>query len=131
MKEIMLQLGDYQFSISTAAYQNLRRVTEYRWQGQERIHQLDALQFTGKNKDSITLDGVVFPTYKSGIGQLNDMRTLADIGEPQQLVDGLGKVHGLWVIERINEDQSVFAQAGVALRQKFTLQIRKYSDGEV
>lgn len=130
MNDVMLQLGSYQFSISTAAYQELRRVTEYRWSPQERIGQRDALQFTGPGADSVTLNGVVFPGYRGGTGQLDAMRTEAGKGRPLLLVDGLGFVHGRWVIERVEEQQGVFARAGVPRRQGFGLQLRKYDDGQ-
>jgi phage protein U len=125
----MMQLGVYQFSVNTAAYQDLRRSSEYRWKNQERVGQLDALQYTGQGSDTITLSGVVFPGYKGGTGQLNAMRAQAGTGQPLLLVDGQGFIHGRWVIEKIDEQQAVFARAGVPRRQQFSLQLRKYDNG--
>lgn len=88
MADIMLMLGSYQFSIDTAAYQQLQRSTAYKWQGQDRVGQREALQYTGPGQDSVTLTGVVFPQYKGGTGQLNAMRALAATGQPQILVSG-------------------------------------------
>lgn len=129
MSDIMMQLGDYQFSVNTAAYQSLSRATEYSWKGQERIGQYEALQYTGPGKDGVTLSGVVFPSYKGGTAQLDDMRAEAAKGLPLILVDGRGFIHGRWVIEKIDEQQGVFAQAGAPRKQEFTLQVRKYDDG--
>lgn len=129
MADIMMQLGAYQFGVDTAAYQELTRTTEYRWQGQDRIDQHAALQYTGPGSDSITLSGVVFPEYKGGTGQPDALRTLAAEGQPLLLVDGLGYLHGRWVLERIEEQQAVFAQRGLPRRQQFSLQLRKYDDG--
>ena len=129
MSDVMMQLGSYQFSVNTAAYQDLNRSTEYRWKNQERVGQHDALQYTGTGVDSITLNGVVFPAYKGGTAQVDDMRAQAGNGQPLLLVDGRGFIHGRWVIERIDEQQTVFARAGVPRRQQFSLQIRKYDDG--
>lgn len=128
MINIMMQLGSYQFGINTAAYQELRRVSEYRWSPQERFGQNDALQFTGKNTETITLTGVIFPQFKGGRGQMNSMRSVADRGQPLLMVDGLGGIHGRWVIERVEESQAVFAKAGAPKRQQFTMTLRKYSD---
>lgn len=129
MADIMLRLGRYSFGLNTAAYQQLARSTEYRWKAQERIQNDDALQFTGRGTDSITLQGLVFPAWRGGAGQANAMRAEAAKGMPLLLVDGRGIVHGRWVIERIEEQQAVFAGAGVPLRQSFTMQIRKFDDG--
>ena len=127
--DVMMQLGGYQFSVNTAAYQELRRNTDFKWSAQDLIGRLDALQFTGPGQDTITVQGAVFPHFKGGTGQLDAMRAEASKGKPLLLVDGRGRVHGLWIIERIEETQAVFAQAGVPLRQGFNMQLRKYGDG--
>lgn len=149
MSDVMMQLGAYQFSISTAAYQTLRRSVAYRWSAQDRIGRSAALQFTGLGEDTLTLDGVIFPTHKhvshrasgagfstegfarshaSGASQLDAMREQAATGKPQLLLDGQGQILGQWVIERIEEQQDTFARAGVARRQTFSLKLRKYDD---
>lgn len=125
----MLRIGSFSFNVNTAAYQSLKRSTEYKWSAQERFGQLDALQFTGPGQDSITLDGVILPAYRGGTGQIENLRRLAALGMPQLLMSGLGDIMGLWVIEAVEEGQGVFAALGIPRRQEFTLRIRKYSDG--
>lgn len=125
----MMRLGSFSFSINTAAYQDLKRATEYKWAAQERFGQLDALQFTGPGEDSITLEGVILPAYRGGTGQVESLRALAATGQPQMLISGLGAMHGRWVIESVGEGQGVFAAAGIPRRQEFTLKLRKFDDG--
>lgn len=129
MSDVMMRLGSYSFGINTAAYQQLTRTTEYRWPGQERMGQRNALQYTGSGAETISLAGVVYPQYRSGLGQLDAMRTEAGEGKPLMLVDGRGRIHGRWVIERIEETQDAFFIAGAPKRQRFTMQLRKYDDG--
>lgn len=124
---VMMALGPYKFSITTAAFQELSRSSEYRWAGQERFGQHAALQFTGPGGDTITLSGVIFPEHLGGAGQVDAMRALAAQGQPQVLIDGMGNIMGEWVIESIQEQGSVFAAAGIPRRQAFTLAIRRYS----
>jgi len=126
---IMMRLGSFSFGINTAAYNELRRSTEYKWPAQERFGQYDALQFTGPGQDSITLSGVILTAYRGGTGQLDRLRSLAAQGRPQLLVSGLGSIMGRWVIERIDEGQTVFAAAGMPRRQEFTVQLRRYGGG--
>lgn len=123
----MMRLGPFGFGISTAAYQQLRRTTDYSWPGIERYGQFDALQYTGPGMDTITLSGVIIPEYRGGTWQLDNLRNLAATGEPQLLVSGLGMVLGYWVIDRVEEGQSVFAVAGVPRRQEFTVSLRRFS----
>lgn len=129
MADVMLQLGDYAFSIDSAAYQQLARTSSYTWAAQQRVGTHDALQFTGYGADSITLTGRIYPGWRGGTGQLDAMRARAAEGQPLRLVDGQGFVHGRWVIESLDEQADVFAPGGTPRRQQFTLQMRYYDDG--
>ena len=121
-------LGTFTFGINTAAYDALRRSTEYRWPGQPLFGKDDALQHTGMGPDVITLSGVIMTTYRGGTGQLEILRGIAAKGQPQILVTGLGQVLGKWVVERVEETQSLFASAGMPRMQQFTVQLRKYGN---
>lgn len=131
MPETMLKLGDYPFSVDTAAYQQLQRSTQYRWAGQQRMGRHDALQFTGYDADSITLTGRIYPAYRSGPNQIRDMRNAASKGRPMMLVDGNGFVHGRWVVLGVDEQSDTFAPGGTPRRQSFTLTMRYRDDGEL
>jgi phage protein U len=56
------------------------------------------------------------------------MRTEAGKGEPLELVDGLGNVHGLWVITEVEETRKVLSAEGVPRRIDFRLQIKRYGE---
>lgn len=122
----MMRLGPFAFGIRTAAYQDLKRSTEWKWPNLERFGQLDALQYTGPGSETITLNGVILTEYRGGLGQLERLRILGGEGKPQLLVSGLGEIMGTWVIEWVDEGQSVFAAAGLPRRQEFTVQLRRH-----
>ena len=122
---VMMQLGSFQFSITTAAYQELHRRTEHTWAAQDRFGKMPALQYTGPAGDTITLTGIIYTEWRGGTGQLDAMRRLAARGQPQLLVDGTGRLLGRWVIESVEEGQTVFAAAGRPRKQQFTIQLRK------
>lgn len=124
----MMQLGRFQFGLSTAAYQELRRSTQFTWAEQQKFGRLATLQFTGPGSDTITLTGVIYPEFMGGSGRLSDLRALGATGKPQQLLDGDGNLMGMWVIESVEEGQSVFAGYGKPRKQEFTLNIRKRSE---
>lgn len=125
---VMLQLGSFQFGINTAAYQTLQRSTEWRWPSQDRFGKGPVLQHVGPGAETITLPGVVYPEWRGGLGQMDALRALAAEGKPQTMIDGTGNVLGRWVIERVEEKQAVFADAGVPRKQEFTVQLRRYFD---
>ena len=128
---VMLQLGGtdgFQFSIATAAYQNLRRVSEYRWPAQERLCREPARQFVGPGSDTVELDGTILPHFRGGLRQTERLRELAAQGEPLELVDGLGFLHGTWVITSVEERRSVFFRDGAPRRIEFQLNLAYYGE---
>ena len=129
MAETMMKLGEYKFSIDTAAYNRMTRSTTYNWEAQGRVGNHEALQFTGFGEDAITLRGTIYPHWRSGPHQIRDMREQAGKGEPLMLVDGNGFVHGRWVITGVEDRSDQFAPGGSPLRQEFTLNLRYYDDG--
>ena len=124
----MMTLGTFVFSLPTLAYQQLQRSNEWRWPSQDRFGKGPVLQHVGQGAETITLPGVVYPEWRGGLGQLNTLRALAAEGKPQTMIDGAGNVLGRWVIERVEENQAVFADAGVPRKQEFTVQLRRYFD---
>ncbi len=132
MAEVMLALGGYRFSVDTAAYQTLRRVNEYRWPAQDRIGREPARQYVGPGNQTVELDGIIYPHYRGGLGQLDTMRTEAGKGAPLMLVASAdarkGTVLGRWVIERIEETQSAHLPGGAPRKVAFRLALAYYGE---
>lgn len=125
---VMMQLGSYQFGLSTAAYQELMRRSGYRWASQDRFGQSPARQYTGPETETIELSGVIYAEFRGGTGQLSEIRALAARGLPQRLIDGTGRMMGRWVIESVEETQSTFAAKGYPRKQEFTLHISSFPE---
>lgn len=126
---VMMQLGSYQFGLSTAAYQELLRRSGYRWASQDRFGQAPARQYTGPESETIELTGVIYAEFRGGTGQLSAIRALAAKGLPQRLIDGTGRLMGRWVIESVEETQSTFAAKGYPRKQEFTLHMSSFPEG--
>ena len=128
-QEHLMRLGEYKFAIETAAYQQLKRTSEWHWPSQHRVWNEPAAQYTGKGDETLSLEGVIYPHYRGGLGQLQAMRAEADQGGvPLDLSDGQGNNWGKWVITRIEEGQSEFLAGGVPQKQTFRLQLKKYAE---
>lgn len=125
----MMMLGSFQFGINTAAFQELNRDTAFQWPAQDRFSKAPALQFVGPATETLSLPGVIYPAWRGGAGQVQAMRALAGRGVPLLMVDGFGNTMGQWVIESINEKQSMFFAFGVPRKQEFTLNLKKFDDG--
>lgn len=141
MIEIMMALGPFRFSVNTAAYQSLRRASQYRWPAQERIGRAPARQFVGVGGETITLEGAIYPYadeplldqlvnghVASGADQLDLLRELASEGKPLLLTDGRGKVWGQWCVESVDETQTVFFANGSPRKIEFNLSISSYGE---
>lgn len=128
MSQTMIALGGFRFSMDTAAYQELTRSNQYRWQSQDRISREPALQFIGVGQEKIELAGIIYPHYRGGVKQIDEMRKIAGKGDPLLLIDGLGFVWGQWVIVQIDETSSMFIANGQPQKQTFKLTMNRYGE---
>jgi len=129
--EVMMAIGGFKFAADRAAYQELRRVSEYRWQEQQRISRDPAMQFTGKGRETIELSGVIYPAeFNSGTDQVAEMRKVAADGKPLTLIaahqGSVGHIEGDWVIKRIEETGTVFASGGSPRKIEFRMSLQFY-----
>ena len=125
---IMLALGDFRFEIGTAAYQSLQREHSYEWAVQDRLGRVGASQFTGRKPGTITLNGIIYPAFRGGLGQVQTMRDAAQNGEPLRLVSGTGKILGKWVITQVGETGKTFTDDGRPRRIDFTITLQEYGE---
>ena len=125
---MMLALGPYRFSLNTSAYQSLKRSSEYRWPSIERIGKEPLLQAIGPGCDRIDLDGVIYPHFRGGLGQINAMRDSAQRQEPLMLINGQGNVLGRFVITQIEESQNTFLADGTPRKIEFRMSLERYGE---
>jgi phage protein U len=128
----MMSLGQFVFSLSTLAYQELQRRTSWKHASTSRVGGRNARQFTGPGDDTITLTGWFAPDQGIGkLSSLTELRTMADEGDAYVLVDGTGTVYGAFVIEGLDEGQSLHQKDGTPRRVEFTLNLTRVDDGLV
>ena len=133
---MLLQLGEFQFSISTLVYDELVRNSSVRWARQAIVGGDERLQAVGRNNDTIRLAGVFYPQVAAQVGgtvgtqSLDDLRTTMKGQEPQVLVSADGLSLGYWVIEEIEVANSLYVSGtgSVPRQQRFTISMRWYGD---
>jgi len=118
----------YHFNLDTAAFDELRRSTEFRWASQERLSRRPAQQAVGMGDEKITLKGVIFPGFKGGLKQLDTLRALGAQLQPLTLITGYGDVLGAWCLKSLEEEQGALMQGGIPRKQGFTLEFVRYGD---
>ncbi len=128
MQPLDPKLKPYYFNLDTSAFDELQRRTAFRWAGQERLTRDIAQQAVGQGEDKLTIKGAIFPAFKGGIGQLNELRTIGRRLQAVNLTTGYGEVLGTWCLVNIDEEQSALLAGGIPRKQAFTLEFTKYGD---
>src|SRR5690554_90953 len=127
---MMMALGLFVFGMHTVAYQELQRQTDWRHPSTSRVGTNPARQFLGRGDDTITLPGVLVSGLTGTQVSLDVLRQMADTGKAWTLIEGTGRIYGLWVIESMQETRTYFFKDGAARRIEFTLTLKRIDDGE-
>ncbi|MGY2204581.1 phage tail protein [Pseudomonas tolaasii] len=128
---MMLSLGMFVFSLSTLAYQELQRQTNWRHASNSRVGAAPALQFVGRGDDTITLPGVILPELAGSTLSLDALRLMANTGKAWPMVEGSGRIYGLWVIDSLSETKTLFFRDGTPRRIEFTLTLKRTDDDRI
>ncbi|MCP6698290.1 phage tail protein [Pseudomonas donghuensis] len=118
----------YFFNLDTAAFDELRRQTAFRWAGQERLSRSIAQQAIGQGEDKLSLKGAIFPGHKGGLKQLSTLRSIGRRLQPLSLTTGYGEVLGNWCLLSLDEEQSNLLAGGIPRKQTFSLEFVSYGD---
>ena len=118
----------FYFNLDTAAFDELKRSSEYRWASQERLSRRPAQQAVSMGEERITLSGSIYGGFKGGIKQLDTLRSIGAQLQPLGLTTGYGDVLGNWCLKNIEEEQSALLQGGIPRKQGFTLEFVRYGD---
>ncbi|WP_226475165.1 phage tail protein [Pseudomonas sp. MWU16-30323] len=128
---MMLALGMFVFSLTTAAYQELQRQTNWRHASNSRIGAAPARQFLGRGEDTITLPGILLPELAGTTLSLDTLRLMANTGTAWPMVEGSGRIYGLWVIESLSETKTFFFRDGTPRRIEFNLSLTRTDDDRI
>ncbi|MFJ2981297.1 MULTISPECIES: phage tail protein [unclassified Pseudomonas] len=116
----------YYFNLDTAAFDQLRRQTRFRWAGQERLSRDGAQQAVSLGEETISIRGAIFPGFKGGLGQLQALRGIGRQLLPLSLTTGYGEVLGTWCLTSIEEEQGALLAGGIPRKQGFSLEFVSY-----
>ncbi|CRM89195.1 Phage protein U [Pseudomonas sp. 22 E 5] len=118
----------FYFNLDTAAFDELRRQTEFRWASQERLSRRPAQQAVGMGEEKLSLKGAIFPTFKGGLKQLDTLRYIGAKLLPLNLTTGYGVVLGTWCLRSLEEEQGALLAGGIPRKQTFSLEFTRYGD---
>jgi phage protein U len=128
---MMLALGMFVFSLHTAAYQEMQRQTDWRHASNNRFGAAPARQFVGRGDDAISLPGIILPELAGSLLSLDALRLMANTGKAWPMVEGSGRIYGLWVIESLSETKTLFFRDGTPRRIEFTVNLKRIDDDRI
>lgn len=123
-----MSLDQFVFSLDTVSFHELQRRTSWRHPSTPRVGARPQRQFLGEGDDTITLNGLVAPGQFGKLESLDELRTMADEGDAYVLVDGTGRVYGAFVIEGMNEGQTLHNPDGTPRRVEFSIELARVDD---
>ena len=126
---MMMSYGTFVFSLPTAAYEQLQRQMTWRHASSERMHARPARQYIGPGEDNISLQGLISAELVDNLQVLDDLRSLADQGTPQALVEGTGRVYGAYLLVGLSETRKEFFSDGTPRMIEFQLQLERADAG--
>ncbi len=123
---VMMALGSFRFGMAGAGYQRLQHSARFRGEALDRVGRAPAMQFLGPAAAEISLEGVIYPHFKGGLRQVEQMRLIAGTGTPMMMVDGLGWIWDRWCILSVAETKSVFLADGAPRMIEFSVGLSAY-----
>ncbi len=125
---VMMALGAYRFAVTSESYQSSARTSAWRWAKKDRLGRAPALEYLGPDTDELMFEGVIYPHFRGGLGQVDLMRAEAGLGVPSMMVDGTGLVWNRWCIAGVEERRSFFMTDGAPRKIEFTLTLQSYGE---
>jgi hypothetical protein len=129
---IILQIGEYQFGITTASYEQLQRAASWEWAEQPTYGARPELHYTGEAAETVTLQCTQILGWKSplsnGRTQAAILRDMARLKQPYQLTASTGASLGKWVIVSVAETQSYILADGTPQMSTFDLSLKYYGE---
>ena len=123
----MIGLGEFRFSLATAAPQSMDTQHGFSWSEQSVIGKDPSLEYVGNEATIKNLRGTIYPQFRGGLDQVDKMVAMGRKGKPMTLVTAKGVVLGDWVITSVGNVETVFDPTGTAKKIDFTISLKRYS----
>ena len=125
---MMMILGMFPFALQTTPYQTSNQSNTWRHVKNDRVGKSPRYQYIGPDEEPITLSGTLYPEISGGDVSLTTLETMAYTGRAWPLIEGTGKIYGMYVIDGLTQNRTEFFQDGKARKIDFTLTLKKVSE---
>ncbi len=125
---MLLALGMFVFGMDSLVYNQIQRRRSWRHPTNDRVGARPAGQFAGPGEDVITLPGVLAPGLTGRREALDELASMAALGEAHTLVDGDGEHFGAYVITDLDETRRHITIDSQPRLIDFTLTLKRMDD---
>ncbi|OCF95519.1 hypothetical protein A9G08_11430 [Gilliamella sp. wkB195] len=122
---MMMCYGFFVFSLKTIPYQTQEENKDWRFPSNSRVNQRSALQFIGRDNETINLYGVLYPELTGGRLSLALLERMADLGYAWPLIEGTGIPLGFYVMTNLKKTKTEFFKDGAPRKIEFTISLTK------
>ncbi|EEG5496582.1 phage tail protein, partial [Salmonella enterica] len=84
--------------------------------------------FLGEGETSIQLAGTLYPAITGGHISLLAVELMADEGRAWPLIEGTGKILGMYIIDKVSTTHAEFFSDGAARKIDFTLSLKRVDE---
>ena len=122
---MLMILGSFLFEENSLLPNQRSRQREQKISEHSRHGQRNALQHNGSGKDELTLSGSIFPGKWGDADSLEELAAMADSGQQHRLLNEWGFIEGMWMIDRISDQQSHLDTRGRPYRIDFNILLKR------
>ena len=124
--DVLVALGNYRFSLNSAAPQEIDEELNFRWIDIDVVNDMPVSQFNGHGLKPLVLRGVIYPFHAGGFEQIELIEAEAIQGEPLRLVMGTGHDKGLFTIRKITQRKKMLFVKGSPRKIEFTIELMSH-----
>ena len=125
---MMLALGFFVFMRKTLPFQQMNRSSDFNWKPNSRVGKHAAFQYLGPGDDSISISCELYPELTGGHASLDAIRLMALTGKSWPLIDGAGRIYGMYIINSVQENGSEYFNDGTPRKINFTLKLTQVEE---
>lgn len=124
---MLCALGLFVFNLKTAPISERARSTGWRHSRPDVLDVRAPSHFLGPGEDVITLRGDIAHDIAGAELSLDVLRKMGDTGEPYVLVYGTAQVLGMFEVDSVTENATLFFPNGKPRRVEFTVTLTRVS----
>ncbi|MEJ4043903.1 phage tail protein [Erwinia sp. SLM-02] len=122
---MMMVYGMFVFTLRTVPYQALQHSQAWRHVKNDRVNASAGWQYIGPGDDTVTLQGVLYPEITGGNLSLAALNSIGFAGRPWPLIEGTGRIYGMYVMTALERGKSEFDRYGNPKKIEFTLSLSR------